>query len=274
MDVRNLAKIDVARRVAMPLFARLNPGDITIRHHWTGDPITLHSFRHRGYWFHGRRREMDVMDMLLRLLCPGDHVLDVGGHIGYFSAFFADLVGPGGRVDVFEPGRNNLPYLTQNTHGLANVVVHPVAVAAEPGTAEFFLDDLTGQNNSLGSAYAGLQANARSAHTTVHVTSENVPVIAIDSADVPPVDAIKIDIEGGELNALQGASQVMSRDQPLLMVEVTDHPLEVRSLLAELGYLPLSPGGQDLTQVGLTTNVFALSRDRHAKQIRGLLGAS
>lgn len=44
------------RKTLLPLFERLNPGDITIRNHRTSDRLKLHSFRHKGYWFHGRRR--------------------------------------------------------------------------------------------------------------------------------------------------------------------------------------------------------------------------
>jgi len=56
-----LSRVGPVRRALIPLFRWVNPGDITIRHHWTGERITLHSFRHKGYWFHGRTRERDSM---------------------------------------------------------------------------------------------------------------------------------------------------------------------------------------------------------------------
>src|SRR6478735_1296610 len=103
-----------ARRSLLPIFAKVNPGDITIKNHYTGDALHLHSFQHKGYWFYGRRREAATMKLFQRLIQPESVVAEVGGHIGYITQFFATLVGPRGRVYVFEPGPNNLPYLRAN----------------------------------------------------------------------------------------------------------------------------------------------------------------
>jgi hypothetical protein len=75
--VARLVRQDHLRSYAIPLLARFNPGNITIKHHWTGDPFLLHSFHHKGYWFHGRSREAETLDMLGRLLSPGDRVIEV-----------------------------------------------------------------------------------------------------------------------------------------------------------------------------------------------------
>jgi hypothetical protein len=95
-------------------FSRINPGDVTIRHHYTGDPFRLHSFRHKAYWSNGRRRDELEMATFAELVRPGDNVIEVGGHIGYVSLYFAWLVGCHGRVHVFEAGPDNLPYLRGN----------------------------------------------------------------------------------------------------------------------------------------------------------------
>lgn len=270
-DMRSLAGADQVRRVLLPAFARLNPGDVTIRHHWTGDPMRLHSFRHKGYWFHGRRREADVLSMLQRLVRPGDRVIDAGGHIGYFSVFFARLVGPGGAVHVFEPSPNNLPYLRQNTHLLANTVIHTQAVSSHAGREVLFMDDLTGQNSSLGSVYYGLQANAEKAHTKVLISEAEVEVIRLDDLSIDRVDVIKIDIEGGELNALRGAQRMLSQEHPLLMVEISAARSDVSDLLRSHGYQLLTPSGEAINDDGLTLNVFALHRERHKRELQGLL---
>ena len=154
--VASLTSQDRLRSMVIPLLARFNPGDVTIKHHWTGDPLRLHSFLHKGYWFHGRSREADTLELLSRLLGHGDRVVEVGAHIGYFTILFSRLVGPGGRVTVFEPGENNLTYLRVNTRALANVVIREEAVGSTVGTADFYLESISGQNNSLIEGYAGL----------------------------------------------------------------------------------------------------------------------
>src|SRR5207247_9235861 len=106
----NLADVKLLRRLMRPLCARLNPGDITITHHFTGDKVFLHSFKHKGYWFDGKKREKDTMELFRRLIRPADTIIEIGGHIGYVSLYFANLANKVS-VYVFEPGTNNLPYL-------------------------------------------------------------------------------------------------------------------------------------------------------------------
>ena len=91
------------RRLLLPLFARINPGDITIRHHFTQQPFRLHSFKHKGYWFHGAKREQSTMALFAKLINPGDVVVEVGGHIGYIAVYFSHLVGD---VSAFANGNH------------------------------------------------------------------------------------------------------------------------------------------------------------------------
>src|SRR5947209_17480972 len=127
-----VARNAFARRVAMPLLSRFNAGDIRLAHHWTGDPLTVHSFRHRGYWFYGTRRERETIMSFIRLIGRSDAVVDVGSHIGYLSMLFARLT-PGGAVIAVEPASDNLAYLRRNTSLFNNVSIEPVALGASPG---------------------------------------------------------------------------------------------------------------------------------------------
>ncbi len=249
------------RRGALAVFARVNPGDIYIRHHYTGDRIRLHAFRHKGYWFHGRNREREIMEAFARLVRPGDHGLEAGGHIGYVTLHLARLVGPHGTVEVFEPGRNNLPYLRVNVHGKAQVTVHPVALGREPGELDFYLEDLSGQNNSLVPDFEVLRRNQDNA-VRATVTTQRVPVATIDAhvaaTGVAP-DFIKIDIEGWEREALLGAAGTLRRHHPWMMVEVQANHAEITAMLHDLGYRLHHPDGRPMASIppGLE-NVFCL----------------
>jgi hypothetical protein len=88
--------------------------DLKIKHHFTHGNFLLNTYNHKGYWYYGKRRESNTIKIFKNWIKPDDYVLEVGGHIGYFTTFFADLVGKNGRVDVFEPSEINLKYLTQN----------------------------------------------------------------------------------------------------------------------------------------------------------------
>ena len=259
------------RRFVLPLFAKCNPGDIRIRHHYTGEPILLHSFRHKGYWFHGRRRERETMDFFSRAIRAGDHVLEVGGHIGYMTVYFSKLVGVSGRVTVFEPGSNNLPYLAPNIESLPNVELVAKAVSDEDGVAHFFEEELTGQNNSLHADYQMFAKNCEMAFSENAYEQREVETVRLDTyltAGVVAPDLMKIDVEGAELLVLEGARQVLASQLPILVVEVTQQKQEVYALLSSLGYALYNDNGEALTSAeAIDLNVCALHPAKHAEVI-------
>jgi FkbM family methyltransferase len=251
------------RRLLIPMFARINVGDVTITHQWTGDRMKLHSFKHKGYWFHGRSRERSAMLCLVRLVGSNDIVFDVGGHIGYTALLFASL---GRQVHVFEPGSNNLPYLHSNLDCKPNVVVVPSAVGAIAGSGLLMVEGLTGQNNTLLPSAESFRSTSRDAFVRARTHWEEVAVTTLDeySKEVAPPDVIKIDVEGFEFEVLQGAAAILRKQRPLLMVEVSRNNVEIAELMTSLGYGVFSDDLIDLGQLISTgPNVFFLHRRRH-----------
>lgn len=122
--------------------------------------MKVNTYRHKGYWYHNRGRELPTMEFFASLIQTGDTVIEAGGHIGYITQYYSRLVGEEGRVAVFEPGCNNASYIDHNVRGLSNVVLERIAVASENGTATFYEDNVTGQNNSLLSDYEGAELAA------------------------------------------------------------------------------------------------------------------
>src|SRR4051812_38251537 len=176
-----LSSARVLRRAALPLLKRFNPGNIRIRHHYTGGRLLLHSFRHKGYWFHGRRREQATMQFFQQALRSGDTVVEVGGHIGYLTMLFAQIVGQAGRVVVFEPGQNNLPYLRENVGRLPGVEIIEKAVSDQDGFAAFFEEQITGQNNSLLIDYERFSQNRQLAFSNEAYERRDVTTVRLDA---------------------------------------------------------------------------------------------
>ena len=255
------------RRLALRIFRQFNPGDVTIGHHWTGDRLRLHSFNHKGYWWHGRNRERATIERFQRLIASGETVIEVGAHIGYFSQLFAHLVGPEGQVVVFEPGENNLPYLHRNLAALDQATIIEKAMSDQPGEVSFWLEDLSGQNNSLIENYHLLEGNIALAGLDGQVVRRSVSVQAttLDQA-VGEIAAqgrrpafIKIDVEGAELMVLEGARQTLRDIRPIFMVEITREHAAIRELLAANDYLLRDPDGRVLDgSPVLEGNVFCL----------------
>ncbi len=202
------------------VFARLSPRVVCLAPGFAiqVDPVDENG---RHIYIHGFDRRERLTRQLLRLLRPGDNVLDIGANCGYFAQLAARCVGPVGRVYAFEPSLQSLPGLDANARLSAdrNIVVCPRAVTDYSGEIEFYAApaDRTG--------YSSIRRLSDAVSTT------RVPCVTIDSllAGLPPMRLVKIDVEGAELRVLHGMEELLARDHPYVIFELDD------GFLRELG---------------------------------------
>ena len=253
------------RRSLLPVFQKINPGDITIRHPYSKDRIKLHSFRHKGYWWHGAKREASTMQAFKHWIKPGDTVLEVGGHIGYISMWFAHLVGTQGDVTVFEPGNNNLPYIRWNIRNHPNIHLIEKAAGEKNCSMKMYTEDLTGQNNSLVPNFSALERNGKNA-LPISVVPIEVDVISLDTwmqTQTKLPSLIKIDVEGFEYEVLNGARSLLKSVRPIVMVEVQSHQIEIFKFFSELNYvLSLANGRRVKKPEDFCLNTFCVPEER------------
>ena len=215
-------KIKSLRKIILPLLKKYSK-DFWMSHHWTEDKFFLNSYLHKGYWFHGKNREKATLQFYERIIRQGDIVIEVGGHIGYFSLFFSKLVGVKGKVFVFEPGDNNIEYTKRNIAQKNNIELYKKAIGDKNGKEKFYMDGITGQNNSLVKEFKGLEVNmAYAMDKAAKVTETMVETITMDTfcleKNVKP-NFIKIDVEGFEYNVLCGMEKTI-HSHPIIMIEV------------------------------------------------------
>jgi FkbM family methyltransferase len=214
--------------------------DFSIRHHWVEKRfIKLNSFKHKGYWWYGRKREEATLKSVADLILPGQTVVELGAHIGYLTLYFSHLVGSEGRVIAFEPSEQNREYLEGNIRGISNVAVEPVAISDFVGAADLFVEDLTGQNTSLVESYEVLGQNEINAGIRANIARESVPVTTLDAyceANGVIPNFIKIDVEGAEEAVLRGSLNTMRKARPVVLIEITRRHGEVYNLLRSLDY--------------------------------------
>lgn len=246
------------RRIGLALFEHVNPGDITIGHHWTGDRVKLHSYRHKGYWFHGRNRKRTVMEKLAALVGCGDCVFDLGGHIGYTALYLSSLVGTTGQVYVFEPSPENLTYLRQNVAHCVrkNIFVVDKAVSNQTGTTTLFAESRTGQNCTI---VPDLQIGEHGTeYKPCRINTMTIDDFVEESGHRPHF--MKIDVEGAELEVLCGMMETLRRFTPRLTVEINLNGSKVWQLLDGAGYRVYDEGGRAITNpesVEALSNLFA-----------------
>jgi FkbM family methyltransferase len=203
--------------------------DTTIKHHLTRSNFLLNTYTHKGYWFYGKKREENTIRLFREWISSKDYVLEIGGHIGYFTIFFISLVGKDGKVDVFEPSEENLKYLEPNiSRSIAglNPQISVIRKGAGDinGKLDFYLDPITGQNNSFVENFEGFFTNREySPESSAQPIKVIVEVTTLDSyfegkTEFPSF--VKIDVEGFEWNVIQGFKKTIEKSRPSLMIEI------------------------------------------------------
>jgi len=158
--------------------------------------------------------ERDLVALFKRVLAPGMVALDVGANIGYFSVLAAGLVGETGLVHAFEPAPACFSQLKRNLAAFPWADASPFAVADAPGIARFHFSEKpsqTGWGSLLSEESAAMQET-------------DVPVITLDrwvaEQGIRRLDFIKMDVEGAEVRALRGATEVLRRFRPIVVAEL------------------------------------------------------
>jgi FkbM family methyltransferase len=207
---------------------KLTSFDLAIKHHLTNNKFLLNTYNHKGYWFYGAKREQNTVNVFREWINPGDYVLEIGGHIGYFTTFFASLVNDNGKVDVFEPSDANLKYLNRNiafhSKDSKNISVIEKGAGDTNGNLNFYIDPISGQNNSFVENFEGFFANREySPESTAEPIKVTVEVVTLDSyfeGKTRFPNFVKIDVEGFEWNVIQGFKNTIEKSRPRLMIEI------------------------------------------------------
>jgi FkbM family methyltransferase len=156
---------------------------------------------------------------------PGDTVLDVGAHVGYYTVLSAVLAGPTGTVWSFEPNPRNAAFLRRHVeiNGLRQARVEQAAVSDAEGTARF--DFGTGSGT-------GHLADAGA----IEVRTLRLDDFCAAHAIVPRV--VKIDVEGAEAAVLEGFAATMDAARPIIFLSTHGRPAHERCVawLRERGY--------------------------------------
>jgi FkbM family methyltransferase len=216
----------------------------------------------KGFWIHADPRfelgytngdhEPWIQELLRTELRSGDCYYDVGAHTGFFCLIASRFVGSLGTIVAFEPDPQNAVALKANIgkNGLTQVTVVEAAVWSSPGRVTFeCASDLS--NRTQG--HVSSEASAR-------LDRISVPAVRLDDLVLregyPTPHLIKMDVEGAEWEALQGASRLLTEAQPKLLCEVHDPAQmgQIRTYLVGFGYTaeewkPVHPHYSDYRQL-------------------------
>lgn len=155
----------------------------------------------------------------------GDIFLDIGGYVGWYSIQAARAVGREGRVIVLEPDVPNRIQLERNLslNDIGNVEVLSKAAWSFSGTV----------NWSPGTEPVWHQVGQVP-------TGDFREAVSIDdlvqTLDLVRLDWIKLDIEGAEIEAVEGAQKTLTTLRPILFIEVHQTRDRLGDMLKQIGY--------------------------------------
>jgi FkbM family methyltransferase len=198
--------------------------------------------------------------LMERLISPGDTAVDVGAHIGYFTEVMLRRTGPGGRVVAFEPHPKNFAML-RKAHGGAAAVFRR-ALGCDRREAMLYFG--RGHSN-----HSLTPSDGRGGATPVAVTTLDHAAVGLK---LPPLDFLKCDAEGSELEILLGGEGVLRAATDLkIVIEINPRrlgdagasPGAVLHQLDRCGYAmwrindDYSLGPENKVTGGATANYFA-----------------
>jgi FkbM family methyltransferase len=162
--------------------------------------------------------ERETERAIERLLLPGDHFVDGGANIGYFTLRAARRVGPSGRVDAFEPQPMNRVRLMENLrrNGLDRQVnVHPLALSNSAGEAaiHFYAGGATDQWYNHGCSTMFAEAG----HETTTTMVRTVRMDEVLTGTRPRL--VKLDVQGAEPLVIEGMAGLLRGNAPAVIVE-------------------------------------------------------
>ena len=150
---------------------------------------------------------------------PADAVIvDGGANAGFFTIPVAHRTqGRGTRIVAFEPQRQLFQAVSGSLalNGYDHVYLHNCGLGAEPGIAQ-----LPAIDYSIAQDFGTVQLTD---NTTVEedgwMADRVVDVTSIDAMTLPSLDFFKLDVEGYEVPALQGAINTIKQHRPWIWVE-------------------------------------------------------
>lgn len=164
-----------------------------------GDDFMRAEYEHQGGSY-----QRSHLEQALKHVKQFRGAVDGGAHVGTWAIPLAKVFS---RVDAFEPSEDTYIALRENilSTGTKNITTHRMALGSHDGWARMALDPKQASRRNLGARYV--------------TGGSDVQVVTLDSFHFASIDFIKLDVEGSEPAALEGARETLRRCRPVVLFE-------------------------------------------------------
>ncbi|MGI9402451.1 MAG: FkbM family methyltransferase [Rhizobiaceae bacterium] len=158
-------------------------------------------------------------------------ILDIGANIGNHAVYFSEYFD---EVHAFEPNPRTFELLGFNTSDIDNISCHKHGLSTNKGSAILFQDD-----KNMGASFVGEEKDRPGTKTkSIKIQLKTLDQIHKNLGDV---SAIKLDVEGMELDVLKGGKEFLDAAKPLVFFELLQSDFKNGStgsleFLGSLGY--------------------------------------
>ncbi len=221
--------------------AKIKPFTISFKTLW-GDTLTCDLPNGNTFYYFGYP-EANLTNYMLKNIKPGHVCIDGGANVGFYSMLLARLVEPHGRVYSFEPTPSTFKLLNINTQQYNNVTIINKALSNDNAPIHFI--DYGLGYNSFNSIYYRKNIKALNKKgTRIRIETCTLDTFC-EHNNIKP-NFLKLDLEGSEYYALEGAVTTIKKYRPDISLEVAgdsewiDNINKCDRLLRSLGYVPFS----------------------------------
>jgi FkbM family methyltransferase len=213
-EYKSIEKYTKSQLLTNGMFGNLRHYDFEYKNNrYIVDCLALDYYLFRGQYFYSK----DGVDISPEL---GDTVIDGGACTGDTAIVFSNAVGSNGHVYAFDPVADHLKILEHNIKQFPNknVKVMPFGL----GNKNIIANPI-----SLGQYAPGFSSDG-----------QLVPLCSIDNLvnakEIQKIDFIKLDIEGAEMDALQGARESIERFKPKLAISLYHKPNDLFEIILHI----------------------------------------
>jgi FkbM family methyltransferase len=211
------------------------------------DPVLTHKMYFKKEWW-----EIFMLPYFKKYYRHNSNVIDIGGNVGTHTLLLSEIISPKFKIYVFEPVYADIIKMNVDENHLQDrVVIYGVGVGDKNETIQvpiyprnclrnFGRLSLIDHNTKISSYLS--PKTLEKCQTKI----EPINVVTLDSKKLTNISILKIDVEGMELQVLEGAIETIQKEKPVIFMEVWKRNKKktfstpiFKKLLQELHYKPI-----------------------------------